>query len=244
MADDGNLSDAAAKAAADAAAKATDDASTKVAAAKLARDASNAASAAANDAVDKATADPTDAAAKAAAEVATNEAAAKATAAKTAEDAANAAEMDAADKAAAAKDLADAAAADTAANTASAKQGAAREASARDVAAPVLVTAPVSTSYLDLLKAVVTDQGLSGEDKKLVLLQLKGMSPTSDRLTYRTAILILGVIALLTIVAIWHLSAKGAAVTIPDGLIAIASGAVGGLAGLLSPPRNSEARTP
>ena len=110
------------------------------------------------------------------------------------------------------------------------------------VAAPaqMLVAAAPATSYFDLLKAVVVDQTLSGEQKKILLEQLKGSSPTSDRLTYRLAIWILGFIALVTIVAIWHLTSQPNALKVPDGLIAIASGAVGGLAGLLSPARGAD----
>jgi hypothetical protein len=104
---------------------------------------------------------------------------------------------------------------------------------------PLVVAAPTSTSYFDLLKAVVADQNVKGDEKKQLLLQLKGMSPTSDRLTYRSAIWILGLIAVITIIAIWNI-AKGSPDKIPEGLIAIASGAVGGLAGLLSPSRSSD----
>jgi hypothetical protein len=109
-------------------------------------------------------------------------------------------------------------------------------------APPMFVAAPPSTSYFDLLKAVVSDQKLSGEDKKLLLLQLKGISPTSDRFTYRTAIWILGLIAVVAIFAIWHIATGK--IDVPQGLIAIASGAVGGLAGLLSPSRASDPHSP
>ena len=144
-----------------------------------------------------------------------------------AKDAADAAAKDAAD--AAAKDAADAAA-----------KGAA-DAAAKGATAPMFVTAPIATSYFDLLKAVVTDPKMSGDEKKLLLLNLKGLSPTSDRLTYRTAIWILGIIALMTIGGIWHISLTQGA-KVPEGLIAIASGAVGGLAGLLSPARSSDSQ--
>lgn len=146
-------------------------------------------------------------------------------------------------------------AADAAANAASAKTAAdtaSKDAAANPEAnsvvpagtlAPMLVTTPISTSYFDLLKAVVTDQGLTGEQKQVLLSQLKGSSPTSDRLTYRLATWILGFIALITIIAIWHLTSQPNPVKVPDGLIAIASGAVGGLAGLLSPSRSGDTQT-
>ena len=107
----------------------------------------------------------------------------------------------------------------------------------------VTFSSPATTSYFDLMRAVIADPHLTSADKTTLLIELKGVSPTSDRLTYRTAILILGFIAALTIVAIWHLVSIPDA-KIPDGLIAIASGAVGGLAGLLSSSSATDSRTP
>lgn len=105
----------------------------------------------------------------------------------------------------------------------------------------VLAAGPAPTAYFDLLKAVVTIPNISAQDKLALLSQLKASSPTSDRLTYRTAIWILGAIALLTIGAIWHLSAVATGANkVPEGLIAIASGAVGGLAGLLSAGKSAD----
>jgi hypothetical protein len=169
----------------------------------------------------KAATDPINVATKAAADAAAAAAAAKTTASKIAS-----------------------AAADAAANAEA--DAAAKSATGADKpVSPTLVAAPVSTSYFDLLKSVVSDTKLSGEDKKLLLLKLKTVSPTSDRLTYRTAIWILGFIAVVTILAIWDLAYLGGSnAKVPDGLIAIASGAVGGLAGLLSPSRSSDSHTP
>lgn len=101
-----------------------------------------------------------------------------------------------------------------------------------------LIATAITTGYYDLLKSVVLDHRLSGADKKEILVQLKEITPTSDRLTYRTAIILLGIIAIITICAVWNLMWNGK--TVSDGLIAIASGAVGGLAGLLSPSKNSD----
>lgn len=97
----------------------------------------------------------------------------------------------------------------------------------------------LGSSYFDLLRSVVTAQDLTAEQKKTLLDGLRKASPTSDRLTYRLAIGLLGVIALFTIGATWHLLSQKTAAQIPDGLIAIASAAVGGLAGLLSPGRGN-----
>ena len=107
----------------------------------------------------------------------------------------------------------------------------------------MLITTPnsISANYYDLLKAVVIDQSLNADQKDALLKRLKSTNPTSDRLTYRLAIAILGVIAVVSIVAIWWITLKSSVdVKVPDGLIAVASGAVGGLAGLLSQPRSGD----
>ena len=108
--------------------------------------------------------------------------------------------------------------------------------------APVhqVVSTSSSASYFDLLRAVVVDPELTGDQKQMMLKELKSSSPTSDRLTYRLAISLIGIIAMLAIVVIWHLLARTTPASVPDGLIAIASGAVGGLAGLLSPSRSGD----
>lgn len=100
-----------------------------------------------------------------------------------------------------------------------------------------------STTYFDLLRTVVTDKRLTGEEKKFLLVQLKGIAPTSDRFTYRTAIWILGTLALTTIGLLGAIYLTGAGTSPPEGLIAIASGAVGGLAGVLSTGKATSADT-
>lgn len=223
---------ATAKAAADLARKAVADADAKARAAKDAADGSKAANDAASAAEAKATEDPNNAEAKNAADVAAKFATEQEAAAKAAADAADAANRlakDAAAKAAEAQKIVDSLTQEdepAATDTMSAKFGGASN----------------STSYYDLLKAVVSDPRLTGQEKQDILDHLKGISPTSDRLTYRTAIVILGIIAIVTIVAIWVIAYHKTEV--PQGLIAIASGAVGGLAGLLSPSRSSDPHSP
>ena len=94
------------------------------------------------------------------------------------------------------------------------------------------------TEFYGLLMAVVVDPNLSPEQKKSLIDELRKSSPTSDRWTFRWAIWILGLVVLLTVIALWSLSAGKH--EIPDGLIAIGSGAAGGLGGLLTPGRNKE----
>jgi len=95
-------------------------------------------------------------------------------------------------------------------------------------------------SLYDLIKIVLEDAQLKPEDKLKLIDELRKNNPgTNDRWTYRYAILILGSVVLLTIAALWYLT-KLPAAHIPDGLVAIGSAAVGGLAGLLSPGKGSE----
>ena len=215
MADDATTGDF------DAAAKAA--ASAAVAARSIADEAKAAASTAADlarVALEKANAAPADEAAKAASDSAAADVAAKATAAKTADDQAialEAAANDAAAKAAAAKALPP-------------------DLPSKPSTQVALVAQPAAPiGYFDLLKAVVIDPKLTGTEKELLLAKLKGMSPTSDRWTFRWAIWILGALAMLTVVAIWMIALlHDPKIEIPAGLVAIGSGAAGALAGLLN----------
>lgn len=99
------------------------------------------------------------------------------------------------------------------------------------------------TSYYDLLRGVVSDPKLTAEEKQKMLDELR-KSWTSDRWTFRWAIWILGLIVVLVIVAIWRLTEVGdGKIQIPEGLIALGSGAAGALAGLLSPGRERNNNT-
>jgi hypothetical protein len=91
-------------------------------------------------------------------------------------------------------------------------------------------------TFLELLRIVITDPRLDSEQKKTLLDELR-KSGGVDRWTYRSAIWILGGVILLTIVAISLMTTVGGVPPeqIPQGLVAIGSSAVGGLAGLLTP---------
>jgi hypothetical protein len=96
------------------------------------------------------------------------------------------------------------------------------------------------TTLLDLIRIVLEDPQLKPDEKRSLIDELRKNNPgTSDRWTYRYAILTLGGAVLITILALWYLGAHQGA-TIPDGLISIGSAAVGGLAGLLTPGRGTE----
>ena len=98
-------------------------------------------------------------------------------------------------------------------------------------------TPSAQLSFNELLRLVITDPKLSCVEKQELLNELR-KSGGADRWTFRSAIWILGAVVLITVVAVslltWSLpdTAK-----IPDGLIAIGSGAAGALAGLLTPGR-------
>jgi hypothetical protein len=98
------------------------------------------------------------------------------------------------------------------------------------------VTQSVSTGRYDLQKIVLSDPKLEWDQKMKLINEIRKSTPASDRWTFRWAIWILGLIVLLSIVAIWSLGLNE--VPIPEGLVALGSAAAGGLAGLLT-PRNS-----
>ena len=96
-----------------------------------------------------------------------------------------------------------------------------------------------ATTLHDLMKLVLIDEKLTAKEKKTLIDELrKNNAYSSDRWTYRYAILILGGAIIMTIGALWALSCAGK--TPPEGLIALGSAAAGGLAGLLTPSRATE----
>lgn len=74
--------------------------------------------------------------------------------------------------------------------------------------------------------------------KNVLINEVRKVSPASDRWTFRWAIWILGATVILAVVALWVLSYYDH--KIPEGLVAIGSGAAGGLAGLLTPGREKD----
>jgi hypothetical protein len=102
--------------------------------------------------------------------------------------------------------------------------------------APAL-TPSAQPSLHELLRLVIVDPDLNPAQKKDLLDELR-KSGGADRWTFRSAIWILGAVVLVTVVAVsvvtWALPDAG---KIPDGLIAIGSGAAGGVGGLLTPGR-------
>ncbi|MFL6605734.1 MAG: hypothetical protein ACJ8R9_31030 [Steroidobacteraceae bacterium] len=98
-----------------------------------------------------------------------------------------------------------------------------------------------ATTYLDVVHVVVTDEKLSPKEKSALLHRLELIQATASRVTSRTAMIALGLIAGAAIVGIIILSLTEK--TMPEGLIAIGSSAVGGLAGLVSHSKSPQAHS-
>lgn len=92
----------------------------------------------------------------------------------------------------------------------------------------------------DLMDRVLTNDALDHEQKCALIDELRKNNPgASDRWTYRLAIYFLGGMTVLTIIGLIVIACLGAHA--PQGLVAIGSASVGGLAGLLSPGRGKDA---
>jgi len=87
-----------------------------------------------------------------------------------------------------------------------------------------------------LAQQLTDDESLPTDQKVKLLENLQKLSPPlqSDRWIFRLVVGFLGITVLLTVIGGFYLSIKTAA-TIPEGLIALGSAAVGALAGLLAP---------
>lgn len=142
--------------------------------------------------------------------------------------------------AAAAKAAADAVTNDSATKTAAKATAAAK---AKAEAATGLngdVPATVQTRFFNLVQTVVNDPIMSSQDKEKLLAKLGGMNPVNDIATFRWAIWLLGALAILSIISLFTLAVLGHGKDVPDGLVALGSGAAGALAGLLNGNKSSD----
>ena len=98
-------------------------------------------------------------------------------------------------------------------------------------------------SFFDAVIAVAASSTLDADQKRELFRQLKQMNTEDNGFVSMVAISLLGAIALLSIIVIMIL-AMTSSKDVPQGLIAIASAAVGGLAALLSPSRKSGTSSP
>jgi hypothetical protein len=94
----------------------------------------------------------------------------------------------------------------------------------------------VKETLQNLIQQVTNDNSLPLDQKVRLLESLQTLSTPlqSDRWIFRLVVAFLGLTVLLTVLGGFYLSIKTAA-TIPEGLIALGSAAVGALAGLLAP---------
>jgi hypothetical protein len=94
----------------------------------------------------------------------------------------------------------------------------------------------IKETLQELIQQVTSNTSLPVDQKVKLLEILQKLSTPlqSDRWIFRLVVAFLGVAVLLTIIGGFYLSIKTAA-TIPEGLIALGSAAVGALAGLLAP---------
>jgi hypothetical protein len=94
----------------------------------------------------------------------------------------------------------------------------------------------VKETLQNFIQQVTNDNSLSSDQKVRLLESLQTLSIPlqSDRWIFRLVVAFLGLTVLLTVLGGFYLSIKTAA-TIPEGLIALGSAAVGALAGLLAP---------
>lgn len=94
----------------------------------------------------------------------------------------------------------------------------------------------VKETLQNFIQRVTNDNSLSPDQKVKLLESLQTLSTPlqSDRWIFRLVVAFLGLTVLLTVLGGFYLSIKTAA-TIPEGLIALGSAAVGALAGLLAP---------
>jgi hypothetical protein len=94
----------------------------------------------------------------------------------------------------------------------------------------------------ELFKAIITDEKLNILQKKILLNEVRKLkSPDEDRWVYRTVVWVLGAVALGTVAYPFLCMAADGSREIPSGLLAIGSGAMGALAGYLT-PNNTRAR--
>ncbi|MHC6528846.1 hypothetical protein [Vibrio proteolyticus] len=96
-----------------------------------------------------------------------------------------------------------------------------------------------SNSVNDLIHEILTGNYTVKEKTSLIDEIRKARPPLSDRWLYRYGICFLGATILAVILLAFGLLLKGSPIKVPDGFVALASAAVGALAGLISPRNDS-----
>jgi hypothetical protein len=91
-----------------------------------------------------------------------------------------------------------------------------------------------------LMQLVLINPDINTQDKKELIDELRKNNPAmDDRWTYRYATWFLGGVVLLCVAALWSLGNNSGS-QISQGLVALGSAALGGLAGLVAPNRTGQ----
>jgi hypothetical protein len=106
---------------------------------------------------------------------------------------------------------------------------------------PAAVTvSPQDPTLYELMRLVLINPDIDTQDKKQLIDELRKNNPAmDDRWTYRYATWFLGGVVLLSVIALWSLGNSGKS-EISQGLVALGSAALGGLAGLIAPNRTGQ----
>ncbi len=100
------------------------------------------------------------------------------------------------------------------------------------------------TANAALIMKVATDPHLDEKDKAIIINRLDCLHEKleSDRRLHRMVAVLLGSVALLTIIGAFCFTMYYREQNIPDGLVALGSASIGGLTGLLAPSRTNHSR--
>ncbi|MEO1085107.1 MAG: hypothetical protein AAFY88_12775 [Acidobacteriota bacterium] len=106
---------------------------------------------------------------------------------------------------------------------------------------PTSISDTPSDEFAQLMALVLANDDLTTKDKKTLLREIRKASPLRNRSLYLVVVIALGTVVLITV--IWGFAlvslAEPAKATLPAGLVALGSTALGALAGLLAPSPRS-----
>ncbi len=91
----------------------------------------------------------------------------------------------------------------------------------------------------DVISSVAGNPNITETDREKLVADLQEVKPFEDLWIYRAVVMALGLTVLITMGGIIFLASRQSPTTIPDGLVALGSAALGALAGLLAPAPGS-----